>query len=84
MNLNGKKTDLSALGCDFTEWVNFKLIISRSALTIQIEGNEQLSFPIDFTPIKFAGIGFTFQGTGAIDYLKISNHEGKVYYEEDF
>ncbi|HNP07114.1 MAG TPA: hypothetical protein PKN99_05790, partial [Cyclobacteriaceae bacterium] len=84
MNMSGKKTDLSALGCDFTDWVDLKIVISQSVLTIQVEGNESLTFPIDFTPVKFVGIGFTFQGTGAVDYLKISNHEGEVYYNDDF
>jgi len=84
MNLDGKKNDLSSLGCDFTNWVKFKLSIGHDSFTIQIAGNDELEFPIDFKPVKFVGVGFYFQGTGEIDQIKISNHSGNIFYEEDF
>lgn len=84
MNLDGKKTDLSALGCDFTDWVNFKLTIRADAFVIHVNANDLMEFPIEFKARKFVGIGYTFQGTGQIDFIRISNQAGKIYYEENF
>ncbi len=84
MNLDGKKTDLSSLGCDFREWVNFKLTIGKSSFTVHVAGNDPATFPINFKAVKFVGLGFTFQGTGEIDHVKVSNHDGNIYFEDNF
>jgi hypothetical protein len=30
------------------------------------------------------GLNFNFMGTGAIDYVKLKNGEGKLVYEDEF
>lgn len=36
----------------------------------------------DIIKSKIIGIDYTFQGTGSVDYIKLSND--KVHYEDDF
>jgi len=46
--------------------------------------NDKLVYTVthDIVRTKIIGMDFSFQGTGSIDYVKLSN--GKVNYEENF
>jgi hypothetical protein len=50
----------------------------------QIFLNDKMVFAVneDIVKSKIIGIDYTFQGTGSVDYIKLSND--KVHYEDDF
>ncbi|MCR8556348.1 hypothetical protein KXD93_01765 [Mucilaginibacter sp. BJC16-A38] len=79
---SGKQQDLSAFGVDFNNYVKVRIeAVNRKA---KIFVNDKLVYTVnnDIIKAKIIGIDYTFQGTGSVDYVKLSN--GKVNYEEDF
>lgn len=83
----GKDYDLHEFGVNQDEWSNFKMRISGNIIEVFI--NERQIFKHDFKLKKQAkeikDIRFIFNGTGSIDWVKLSNsYTGKVVYETEF
>jgi hypothetical protein len=78
----GKQHDLSAFGVSFDDPVKVR-IESRSGET-KVFVNDALSYHLKEPVLKakIIGIDFVFEGTGAVDYVKLSS--GKATYEENF
>jgi hypothetical protein len=81
---DGTKQDLSAFGCDFNEWVNVKCVLKDKIAEIFVNNVSAIKLQITSGRAKMVEVGFRFQGTGSVDFVKLSNDEGKVFYEEDF
>ena len=79
---SGKREDLSAFGVDFNDYV--KLRIESDSGRAKILINDQLAYtvPRHINRSKIIGIDFSFQGTGSVNYVFLSN--GKVSYRDDF
>ncbi len=79
---SGKHNDLSAFGVDFSSFV--KVRIESAGRKAKIFLNDKLAYTVgeDIIKAKIIGIDYAFQGTGSVDYVKLSN--GKVNYEDDF
>ena len=81
-SVSGKQQDLSAFGVDFSSYVKVRIESKNRKANIFI--NDKLVYAVnrDIIKSKIIGFDFSFQGTGSIDYVKLSN--GKVNYEDDF
>jgi hypothetical protein len=79
---SGKQEDLSAFGVDFNDFVKVRIETKNRKANIFI--NDKLVYKVnkDIIHSKIIGIDFLFQGTGSVDYVKLSNN--KVNYEDDF
>jgi len=79
---SGKQEDLSAFGVDFSSFVKVRVEAKNGKANIFL--NDKLVYTVthDIVRTKIIGMDFSFQGTGSIDYVKLSN--GKVNYEENF
>ncbi len=79
---SGKQEDLSAFGVDFNSFVKVRVESKNRKAKIFI--NDKLVYSVNHDIIKSKIIGFDlqFQGTGSVDYVKLSN--GKVNYEDNF
>ena len=79
---SGKQNDLSVFGVDFSSFV--KVRIETVDHKAKIFLNDKLVYSInqDIVKAKIIGFDFAFQGTGSVDYVKLSN--GKVNYQDDF
>jgi hypothetical protein len=79
---SGKRTDLSTFGVDFSDAV--KLRIEAKAGNARIYINGQLAYTIaeNIARAKIIGIGFRFQGSGLVDYVKLWN--GEEIFEDRF
>ncbi len=80
--LSGKRANLKAFGVDFGRSV--KLRIEAKAGTAQVFVNDRLGLTINAVPkARIVGIGYRFQGAGAVDYVKLSNDQLSVeeYFE---
>ena len=79
---SGKQADLSAFGVDFNSFVKVRIESKNRKANIMI--NDKLVYTVnkDIIKSKIIGIMYRFQGTGSVDYVKLSN--GKVNFEDDF
>jgi len=79
---SGQQADLSAFGVDFNSFVKVRIESKNRKANIFI--NDKLVYTVnhDIIKSKIIGFDFLFQGTGSVDYVKLSN--GKVNYEDDF
>lgn len=82
--LQGKRFDLSALGCDLNEWIEFKLKVEDKKCGIYI--NNELKFSCEYSKNlgKIAGFKFKFNGVGQVDFIKLKNNVDSLVFEESF
>lgn len=79
---SGKQVDLSAFGVDFNSFVKVRIETANRKAKIFLNDKLVYSVGEDIIKAKIIGIDYTFQGTGSVDYVKLSN--SKVNYEDDF
>ena len=81
---NGMNTDLSAFGRDLYQWqrLRLKVVDKQAAIYINDQLVHTISFKNDFG--KVMGIVYNFVGTGAVDYVKLIDRQGKAVYEDNF
>ncbi len=78
----GKEFDLSAFGVDFNNFINVKIESSNGKAKVFLNGKLSYEVDHDIVSSKIIGIDFTFQGTGSVDYVKLSNQQ--VTFEDEF
>jgi hypothetical protein len=81
---DGTKRDLSAFGCDFSDWVNVKCVIRDRVAEIFVNDVSAIRLHVTGGRAKMVEVGYRFQGTGSVDFIRLSDSSGKVFYEEDF
>ncbi len=81
---DGKKHDLSAFGCDFSQWQKLKFEVRDREVFISLNGElvHQLSYLENAG--KVAGIRFLFAGNGEVDDVRLLGAEGELVFEEMF
>jgi hypothetical protein len=79
---SGKKYDLSAFGVDFSDFVTLRIESHNNKAHIYLNGKLVYTINNSITHSKIIGFDYRFQGTGAVDYIKMSN--GNVNYKDDF
>ncbi len=81
---DGKTNDLSAFGCDVSQWVKLRCEVINKRGSIYVNGHQafQMSFTSPVTNIT--GIVYHFQGTGSVRQVTLSKIDGTVVYQEKF
>ena len=81
---DGTTSDLSAFGRDLYHWQHLQIQVAHKQATIYLDDKpvHVITFKNDFG--KVMGLNYNFTGTGAIDYVKLKNGEGKLVYEDEF
>lgn len=81
--IDGKTADLSAFGCDLSQWVNVRAEVKNQKGQIYI--NETLAYesPWDSNE-KIVGMIFRFQGAGSIDHVRLSTADNEYVFEDSF
>ncbi len=79
---SGKQQDLSAFGVDFSHFVKLRIESQKGAARVLI--NDKPAYTLDHGILhsKIIGIEFQFQGTGTVDYVRLSG--GKSNYDDEF
>jgi len=77
--IDGKKTDLSGFGVDFTNYVQLKCVSKNQKLDILIDNKPVFSFEVPETPKKIIGISIHFEGAGSVQNVNFKNKAGVVY-----
>lgn len=81
---DGTKRDLSAFGCDFSDWVHIRCVIKDKIAEIFVNDSSAIKLRVTGGRAKMVEVGYRFQGTGSVDYVKLSNNKGSVFFQEDF
>lgn len=77
--IDGKKTDLSGFGVDFTDFVQLKVASKNQKLDIMVNNKEVFSFTVPEIPKKIIGISIHFEGAGTVQSVNFKNKQGVVY-----
>lgn len=77
--IDGKKTDLSGFGVDFTDFVEVKCISKDGKLDIVIGKQPIFSFDVPDIPKKIVGLSIHFEGAGTVQHVAFKNNGGTVY-----
>lgn len=77
--INGKEHDMSAFGCDFSQFQNLKCMVDHHLLRIFLNNKLILKFPQKRTLGKIEGIRFEFEGAGQVKNVKLSTPGAGVY-----
>jgi hypothetical protein len=79
---SGKQQDLSAFGVDFSRFVKLRIESRKGAAKVLINDKPVYELGHGILHSKIIGIEFQFQGTGTVDYVRLSN--GKFNYDDEF
>jgi len=81
---DGKNKDLSLLGCNIYQWQNLEITIHNKKAEVMLNGKSvlHLKYVQDFG--KLVGIIYTFDGLGSVDFISVSDANGKTVYQDDF
>lgn len=82
--LSGKRQDLSFLGCDITQWTNFRMKIENRNCKIFINDQQRLSHTFKNHPGKIVGIKFKFNGVGEVDMVRLRDLNNSIVFEDSF
>jgi hypothetical protein len=82
-SIDGKTNDLSAFGCDLSQWVNLKVEVKNQKGQIYINENLAYESPWDSNE-KIVGMIFRFQGAGSIDNVRLASTDNEYVFEDSF
>lgn len=80
----GGNNDLSALGCDLFEWQEVGIHVENKHAEISLNGTVRFSeqYQEDFGDIM--ALILSFERTGSVDFVKLSDENGRVVFEDTF
>jgi hypothetical protein len=82
--INGKNQDLSAFGCDLSQWVNVRVEVVNNFLGIYVNGVKANETSLTAPATKITGLVFRFQGTGSVKSVVLDKVDGERVYEDHF
>ncbi|HEY2348718.1 MAG TPA: hypothetical protein VGH64_06865 [Puia sp.] len=82
--VKGNENDLSGFGVDFNHFVKVRLEVMNTKAKFFV--NDRLVYQVDgiTSGSKIKGIVYRFQGSGSVDWVKLSKVDGTTVYDEDF
>ena len=82
--VRGSKTDLSKFGVDFSDWARLRLSVKAKTVEILLNDKPVFSTSFSFDAGKIIGVGYSFEGTGLVDYARLCDENGEVVFGEEF
>lgn len=83
-DVNGRNDDSSLLGSDFSDWVNVRLEVKDKNGELFINGKKAYDLNLNIPSVSIVGLLYRFQGTGSVNFTKLSSVGGEVVYEDNF
>jgi hypothetical protein len=81
---DGKNNDLSVFGCDLSEWNDIRCEVKDYVVKISINKALKHQLLYNRTMGKIVGFVYRFSGCGAVDYIKLTEEQGKIVFEDNF
>ena len=82
--VDGRNTDLSAFGVDFSNWVDLRCEVIHSQARVWVNGQLAYQATIPSSPVDLVGITYEFTGTGSVDYCRFYRPDGSVVFRDEF
>lgn len=82
--LSGKTTDLSAFGCNLTEWQELEMQVVNKKVAVYLGNKKVFEQSYDQTLGLIAGMGFVSNGICEVDKVALQDLKGKVIYKNEF
>ena len=79
--ISGKEHDLSAFGCDFSDFHHLSISVENKILQVSLDGKSIFSTPMNFNIGNIVGIRIGFEGPGEIKDIKLGSSQKVVYHE---
>jgi hypothetical protein len=83
-HLNGKYDDLSFLSADLSFWNTMKIDLSGNKAFFINNNDTLFSTGYDKPLGQIKGIRFLTKGSGAFDYVKLTDNQNKLIFEDNF
>ena len=82
--VKGNENDLSGFGVDFNHFVKVRIEVMNGKANFFVD--DKMVYHLDglASGTKIKGIIYRFQGTGSVDWVKLSKGDGKMVYEDEF
>ncbi len=82
--LTGKEHDMSAFGCDLSDWRTLTLTAKAGDTRILVDDRELHRHQSGVPAGRIKGMQFRFYGTGALDWVRLYDGQGQLIYADDF
>jgi len=82
--LDGKTTDLSAMGTNPAEWQDVEIVVKDKKATIKINEVTVVTTAYQESSGKITGLGFLSNGLPEVDFVSLKTLDGKDIYTNDF
>ena len=83
-HLEGATTDLSAFGCDFSQWVKVRCEVKNKHMRVFINNKPAYQLTFHSTAGALIGLRYRFEGTGSVNYIRLVDNTGKTIFSDDF
>jgi len=84
VDVDGRKPDSSLLGCDFSDWVNIRMVVKDKRGELFINHKKVYDLNFEIPTVKIVGLLYRFQGTGSVNFAKFTSIDGELIYEDNF
>ncbi|HSZ33414.1 MAG TPA: hypothetical protein VK772_08880 [Puia sp.] len=81
-SISGKQKDLSAFGVDFDNYVKVRVESADGKAFVFLNDKLAYEVPGNISHTKIIGIDYVFQGTGSVNYVKLTNEN--ISFEDKF
>lgn len=78
--LSGKKNDLSSLGADPGQWLNFEWVVKKKEVEIFLNGKNVFQTSYNNPSGLITGLGFISNGLCEIDFVELKGSDGQLFY----
>lgn len=82
--LTGKENDMSAFGCDLSDWRTLTLSAEGGDTRILVDDRELHRHQSGVPAGRIKGMQFRFYGTGALDWVRLYDGQGQLIYADEF
>ncbi|GAB3557479.1 hypothetical protein [Spirosoma fluminis] len=82
--VDGRNTDLSAFGVDFSDWVDLRCEVINKQARIWVNGRLAYQATLPSAPVDLVGITYDFTGTGSVAYCRFRRPDGSVVFADAF
>ena len=79
-----KTRDLSGFGTDLSQWVDVRCEVRDRKAQLIVGGKKAYEAVLPTEAKDIVGISYDFEGTGSVDFVRFTQPNGKVVYEDNF